>query len=745
MAANVSIKGSGSTEELGHYLGQLRDETIVLALVGVTAAGAAVLGPVVVVADPARGLGLGLGLLVLGLMVWVLRSWSYLGAAILLVAGAMAANLLAAAWVGLDEAIFLLVIPVGLATLTISRGAGIATAAFCTVLVLVAPSWLPSADPRVAVVVIVVIWITLGMVWLTLRPLLRAVRWAWSAYEKGQLLLDQARDYQRQLGETLEDLRGANEQLTRLNRQAQSLRRVAEEERHTKEQFVANVSHELRTPLNMVIGFCEMITQAPETYGEAVPSALLADLDVVLRNSRHLASLIDDVLDLSQVEAGKMAIVRERAGLSRIVRSAAVAVRPLYESKGLRLDLELSPDLPEVFCDRTRIREVVLNLLSNAGRFTARGGVRVRATREGTDVIFSVADTGPGIAAADQDRLFRPFEQLDSGLQRGFRGTGLGLAISKNFVELHQGRMWLESTPGEGTTVSFRLPIDPPEQPQPTPSGRLIPGWEFLQRTQRSRAPAPDIRPRLVVVERGDALRRLVSRYLDGVEVVHVADFDQAIAEHAQTPAHAILVNDLCVGEALARLSGSGSLPSDVPTIICAVAGIEETTSALGVSSYLVKPVSREKLLEALDGLDGEVTSVLVVDDEPDARQLFRRMLAAADRGYRVLRASSGQQALDLMRRERVDAVLLDLVMPEMDGFGMLAVMAEDTQLRDIPVILVSARDPLGQPIVSKALAVTTKGGLSASDLLAGIEALSTLLSKAGPGAGLAPSEAPAD
>ena len=139
-----------------------------------------------------------------------------------------------------------------------------------------------------------------------------------------------------------------------------------------------------------------------------------------------------------------MALVRARAGLPEIVQSAAVAVRPLFESKGLGLELDLSADLPEVYCDRTRIREVLLNLLSNAGRFTERGGVRVSAICDGPDVAVSVADTGPGIAEEDRGRLFRPFEQLDGGLQRRFRGTGLGLAISKSFVELHQGRMWLE-------------------------------------------------------------------------------------------------------------------------------------------------------------------------------------------------------------------------------------------------------------------------------------------------------------
>jgi signal transduction histidine kinase/DNA-binding response OmpR family regulator len=717
--------------ELEAFLSQLQRETILLALSGLLVGSAVFLSTTGWFRETGRGTWSALAFVVLALIVWGLRYWSYLAAALVLVAGCLAVILLLTTWGNLQLAVFLMIVPVGLATLAISRAAGVVTAAVCTGLLLFAPSTLLPDDPTLRIITSLGIWSTVGMIWLTLRPLLTAVAWVWTGYERSQTLLRQTRDYQLQLHQTLEDLEAANVQLTRLNQQARALRQVAEEERRAKERFVANVSHELRTPLNMIIGFCEMITQAPETYGRDVPPALLADLAVVLRNSQHLSSLIDDVLDLSQIEAGQMPLTKELVSLAEVVQAAAIAVRPLFESKGLYLDTENIDDLPQVLCDRTRIHEVVLNLLSNAGRFTERGGVRVQAWREGDDVVVSVADTGPGIAEEDQERLFQPFQQLEDPVRRRYGGTGLGLSISKRFVELHQGQMWLESEPGEGATFFFRLPIAPPMPIEGGASARLIPGWEYLQRTRPSRAPVADVRPRMVVVEKGDAMQRLISRYLDGIEVVTVADLEEAFEELSRVPAQALLINEVRVAEALELVNGSVALPHGTPAMICSIPDIGQAADAIGGSDYLVKPVSRETLLGALDRLEEKVETVLVVDDEPDALRLFGRILAEAGRGYRVMRASNGRRALEILCREQLDAVLLDLMMPEMDGFQVLAVMSEDATMWDIPVILVSARDPFAQPIVSNALSVTCRDGLSVQQLLACIKSLSAILSTA--------------
>jgi len=531
MFAQESTEASTWSSELEACLKQLQDETILLALFGLCVAGLILLGSCGQFFDLAESLLSALALFLLALLVWVLRRWSYLAAALALVIGCLAMNLLLVTWAGFGPAICLLALPVGLATLTLGQEVGVAMATACTILLLFPPAVLRPTLPMLRIVALMGMWSTVGMIWLTIRPLLTRMEWVWSGYERSQTLLDQVRDYQVHLHETLEDLTNANVQLTRLHRQMQGLRQAAEEARRAKEEFVANVSHELRTPLNMTIGYCEMILDAPEAYGGEIPPALLADLAVIHRNSQHLSSLIDDVLDLSQIEVGQMALTKERTSLHEVVEAAAVAVRPLFESKGLYLETEIPGDLPLVFCDRTRIREVVLNVLSNAGRFTERGGVRIRAWQERNGVVFSVADTGPGIADEDKDKLFQPFQQLNGSIRRRYGGTGLGLSISKSFVELHGGRIWLESTVGTGTTVFFTLPIDLPVPIEEGVSRWLMSGWEWRQRTRPSRAPVAAVKPRLVVLDTEDVLQRLLTRYLDNAEIVPVASLDEAIQE----------------------------------------------------------------------------------------------------------------------------------------------------------------------------------------------------------------------
>ncbi len=336
-----------------------------------------------------------------------LRRLHYLLAAWTLVLGYAGALIYIAAWQRLPPVLCLLALPAGLAALLVSPAGGVLAAAGISLILLpIRPPFLPS-DRTLLLTATIGAWGTVGLVWMTSYPLLTTVEWSWSSYQRSRSLLERTRDYQVQLKQTLADLAEANIQLTRLNRLAQALRQSAEEARQAKEEFVANVSHELRTPLNMIIGFSEMIVRAPQTYGAGIPPTLLADLAVILRNSQHLSSLIDDVLDLSRVEAGRVGLTKERVGLHEVVEGAMTAVRPLFESKGLSLQAAVATDLPAALCDRTRIRAVLLNLLSNAGRFTEQGGVTVRAWQEEDSIVVSVADSGPGISAEDKERIFQ--------------------------------------------------------------------------------------------------------------------------------------------------------------------------------------------------------------------------------------------------------------------------------------------------------------------------------------------------
>ncbi len=711
-------------------LRDLQQENIVLALPPLCLAGIVLAVNHDYLARQGDAIWPALVLAVLPFIVLGLRGRSYLAAAWTMVLGSLGGMLLIVANGHVAAAVHLLALPVGLAALFVSVPGGLVTAAAVTALLGFAPAVLLAPDALTRIIAATSVWSTVGLVWLTLRLLATTTEWSWSSYEESRRQLERARDYQVQLKQTLQDLADANLQLTRLNLLAQRLRQNAEEARRVKEQFVTNVSHELRTPLNMIVGFGEMILAAPRAYGQ-IPRALLADLEVIVRNSQHLAGLIDDVLDLSQIEAGQMALVRERVALRDIVESAAVAVRPLYQSKGLYLETEVPQDCL-LFCDRTRIREVLVNLLSNAGRFTEQGGVRVRAWQERGDCCVSVADTGPGIAAGDAARLFQPFQQLDGSIRRRYGGTGLGLAISKSFVELHGGKMWVESTPGSGATFSFRLPFDLPAPVDAGVARWFSPYWHYEKRTRRPVAPAPVVRPRLVVLEQGDCLQRLLSRYLDHVEVVAVDSPEALSRELASTPAQAVLANGAVAGEAWRRLRESAPLLHGIPLITCSVPEVATAADSLGVASYLIKPVARGVLLATLERLKLRGKTVLIVDDEPEARQLLRRMLASARAGYRVLTASDGHQAIEALREEHPDAVLIDLVMPEMDGFRVLEAHDQDPALRDIPFVVITARDPRGQVIVSDSLAVTCAEGLSVSQLLACIEALSGILGAAG-------------
>ena len=231
------------------------------------------------------------------------------------------------------------------------------------------------------------------------------------------------------------------------------------------------------------------------------------------------------------------------------------------------------------------------------------------------------------------------------------------------------------------------------------------------------------------MVENGTALQKVLCRYLQNIEVVALPTLDSAIKEIARAPVRALLVNDIQISQVLDRLKQPGVLPYSLPAIICSIPGIEQASSALGVAGYLVKPIARDDLLNAIENLNKPVETILLVDDEPDARQLFRRMLASSPKAYQVLRASDGQRALQMMRNRPVDVVLLDLMMPRMDGFQFLVAKNQDPALSQVPVILISARDPQGHPIASNALAVTRGGGLSMNQVLSCIDALSSILS----------------
>ncbi len=670
--------------------------------------------------------------LALALALWLLPRQLFAAQAVWQIGMAVAITMAVYVFKRQEMAFFYALLPL-MAVVTVGWPGGLLVEALVIALV-----WRLSHDaaitplPPTYGVVIVAGGALTGMLgWASGRALLTVTQWSFFSFEQARKNMEEAREQRVELKQIQEDLLQANRELARVSDRLQVMRQVAEEARRAKEEFVANVSHELRTPLNMIIGFSEIVTQSPQVYGDNLPPALLADIAAIQRNSQHLSKLVDDVLDLSQIDAGRMALSKGRASLQEIIDAAILAVRPLFESKGFYLKTEVPPDLPPVFCDSTRIRQVVINLLSNAGRFTEQGGVLIHVERQENTVVVSVSDTGPGIAPEHQEKLFAPFQQLDGSIRRSHSGSGLGLSISKRFVEMHDGKMWLESEVGVGTTIYFSLPLEAPLSTVGAGGAQrwFSPYHQYEKRTRRSKAPTSDvIPPRFVLLEEADTMRRLFDRYLDDVEVASVRDVASAIRELSHSPAQALVVNAPSFQE-MPELSG---LPYDTPAVTCWVPGGDEAAHRLGVVRYLVKPVTRETLFATLEGLGKDMETVLLVDDKPEVLQLFGRMLSSADHGYRVLRATGGQQALDLLRERRPDVMLLDLIMPGMDGFQVLQEKSQDPLIQDIPVVIISATDPSGEPIVSDTLTVTHGGGLSVRSLLACIQAVSQILSPSG-------------
>lgn len=734
MISQKSVLLSPYAPQIKETLRELQDQTISYVLPALYGLGILVILGSGQLRDQYEAAMLGLGLLCVVGAAWWVRARSYLVAAIILISGCFGAIGLIVFWLRSAQAVGLLALPIGLTLLLINKRTGVMVAALCSALLLSIPRTMLAIEPALLFVTLAQIWGMVGLVWLTSHSLVTAMVWFRTSFERSQTLLEQARDHRLEMSEMVQDLAAANVQLSRLHRLAHALQEVAEDARRAKEDFVANVSHELRTPLNMIIGFTELVLKAPQTYGEPIPPALMADLNVVLRNGHHLSALIDDVLDLSQLEARQMALAKEWASLDEMIRAAADAVHPLYASKQLYLRTTIAGELPLVHCDPVRIRQVILNLLSNAGRFTEHGGVCVRAWREGNAVVVSVTDSGPGIASVDLERIFQPFQQADSSIRKRHGGSGLGLSISKGFVELHDGKMWVASEPGVGTTFYFRLPIGYPTSGTDHPLRWSIPHMNYEERSRPFRAPLSEIRPRLVVWESGQSLQRLLARHLGAIDLVPAGSLADALRELEQTPSQLLLVNGSNVGDCLQEIE-TLQVPYGTPAIVCSLPGAHEYALSLGVYDYLLKPLSREQLLSALAPFPGN--KVLLVDDDPDVLRLFRRMLASAERPFQVLRARNGAQALQLMAQARPDVVLLDLLMPDMDGFQLLAQKNLDPVLRAIPVIVVSSLDPTGHPIVCKSLAVTRGDGISTHQLLACIEGLLQLLSPQRTGLGI--------
>lgn len=550
-----------------------------------------------------------------------------------------------------------------------------------------------------------------GLAWQIVRTLYTALGWAFIMQQRANALLELARDHRAELSKALKSLDTTNRILRRAQDDLIAARNQAEEARLMKEQFAANISHELRTPLNLILGFSELMHLSPEVYGAVEwPPTLRQDIYQIYRSSRHLLEMINDVLDLSRFERVGFSLTKEPTSIASLVRETAAMVQDLFQSQSVRLAVDVAADLPVLEIDRTRIRQVLLNLLNNAQRFTTVGEVRIEALAVDQEVIVKVSDTGPGIPPDKITHIFDEFYQVDGTLRRHHGGAGLGLAISKRFVEAHGGRIGVESPPEGGSTFYFTLPV--PDQY--VPLSPLHVGRHVQTLDRRPQRP-------LLLVDPDPTVSELVERHLDEHPVVQVESSALLSEQIARYHPLAVICNEPPGGEC--QLPNAESLP--VPLIECSLPSQAWAASVLAVEACLIKPITSEQLLREVRKL-GDMQRILIVDDDRGFCRLIERMLVASGGGFDIRYAYSGEDGLALMREDRPDVVLLDLNLSDLGGFQVLQQMQEDANLAALRVILLTAASYVEHMLTQRGsqVRISRAKGMNLEETLAYLQAL---------------------
>jgi signal transduction histidine kinase/DNA-binding response OmpR family regulator len=464
---------------------------------------------------------------------------------------------------------------------------------------------------------------------------------------------------------------------------------VAEQANRTKSAFLANMSHELRTPLNAIIGYSEMLQEEAE---EREQNDFVPDLQKIHGAGKHLLSLINDVLDLSKIESGRMELFLETFDLPALMSDVESTIRGLVERNRNRLALHCPPDIGSMHADVTRVRQILFNLLSNAAKFTENGQVDVEVATEvaaeGERLLFRVKDTGIGMSEEQVARLFQAFTQADASTSRRYGGTGLGLVISQRFAQMMGGDIKVESEYGKGSVFTIRLPRVAPE---PRPQAPPVPN----RATTETGLGAGCV---VLVIDDDVNARDLLARGLakDGF-VVHVAGTGEDGLRLAAEVIPDVIALDVLMpgmdGWSVLRALKADDKTAHIPVVMVSMLDHKQMGYALGAADYLLKPFDRERLVAVLRRFrcDKPPCPVLVVEDDPPTRDMLRRTLH--QQGWTVSEAENGRVGLDLVLRHQPALILLDLMMPEMDGFEFVAELRKLPEARNIPVVVVTAKD----------------------------------------------------
>ncbi len=524
-----------------------------------------------------------------------------------------------------------------------------------------------------------------------------------------------------------------------------TLRDVTEERdiMQMKNEFVSTVSHELRTPLTSIKGYIDLILDGDA--GE-VDDMQREFLGIVKENTDRLVQLINDMLDISRIESGRIHLHIQPLDIAESIRGATDTFRAVLPQKNHKFVLDVPEDVPLVAGDRDRVGQVLINMLSNAIKYSPQGGtVTVSARGEDHEVLVRISDQGIGIGEENLPKMFQQFYRVDSALTREIGGTGLGLSICKSIIELLGGRIWVESTLGEGSSFCFTLPLAGPD----------------LIRTAEVEGPLEATGGKVLVVDADPDAAALVETYLarheyDVIKAYSAAEaLRKAVEEKPDVITLDVILEDMDGFELLQRFKDDPATAA-IPVVVLSVVCDEGRSCRLGAARYLEKPIDKERLIAIVNDTLGPIASplIMVVDDDRDIVDVLKRTLKG--RGYSVVSAYDGREAIDAVDRTRPDLILLDLKMPEMDGYEVIRTLKKRSTTQDIPIVVMTAHQldsaqidliemtaaQVAKPFEPENLAEHIADMLSRDGLVAAATSLAAQVAAAGAAARQGPSDA---
>ena len=513
----------------------------------------------------------------------------------------------------------------------------------------------------------------------------------------------------------ISDMKARESQLAEMVEHLEEARDLAMQATQAKSRFLANMSHELRTPLNAIIGYSEMLEEDASDRGD---TDAVADLGKIHSAGRHLLSLINEILDLAKIEVGKMEVYLEDVDLKSLLDDVISTIQPVIKQRGNTLQVDIDSALGVTNTDHTKLRQMLLNLLSNAAKFTENGTIKLaarQAIREDNPwLYFSVTDTGIGMTQEQQEKVFDEFAQADASTTRKYEGTGLGLSISKHFCEMLGGSISVDSTEGKGSTFAFSLPTAAHVAVEGVPADSASLNGDASKGCK------------VLVIDDDETVRNLISRILikEGFQVSCAGSGKEGLELARQIQPDVISLDVLMPGmdgwSVLVQLKGDAAT-ADTPVIILSILDEKKVGYTLGAADYLNKPIDRTRLIGVIDKhCRGKLVGpVLVVDDDPAIREIVAATLGGE--GIDAVGAENGRDALECLAEVMPQLILLDLMMPEMDGFEFLEMLKARPEWREIPVVVITSRDLSSadhERLNGKVRQVISKGEYTESELL---------------------------